>query len=145
MIVSNTGALTILGVGTQPGSIFWTNPSDERIKGNIAPHTEGLAQILALRPIAYEYNGLGGTVVDGRRHVGLSAQHTMTVAPSTVSSTRAKLDPNDAHEIDLLSIDASPIFFSMINAIRDLSDQIEALRTLPPPKQRGFFARMFSF
>ena len=127
MTVSNTGALTILGTGTQPGSLFWSNPSD----------TDGLDTILALKPIAFEYSGEGGIEATGKRFVGLSAQDAQAVIPRTVSKVRGVIDGD---ETDVLTVNASELLFTLINAVKDLSAEIDTLRK---PK-RNFFARMFS-
>jgi len=136
MTVSDSGALKILGQGTQPGSLFWSNPSDVRLKHKIEPHTDGLAHILALRPIAFEYNGLGGIEATGKRYVGLSAQELKSIIPRAVSSERGKID---GEETDILTIDASEILFTLINAVQELAAQIAS----PPPKKRPFITRIF--
>jgi hypothetical protein len=133
MTVSNTGALTILGTGTQPGSVFWSNPSDIRLKHKIEPHTDGLDTILALKPIAFEYSGEGGIEATGKRFVGLSAQDAQAVIPRTVSKVRGVIDGD---ETDVLTVNASELLFTLINAVKDLSAEIDTLRK---PK-RGFFA-----
>ena len=102
MIVTDTGALTILGAATKPGGGAWTAASDRRLKRNIEPHADGLAQLLALRPVAYEYNGRGGIPDTGIRHVGLIAQEAQ-------------------------------LLYTMINAVRELSAEIETLKAALQP------------
>ncbi len=128
LTLSDTGALVILGSATKPGGGAWTNPSDERLKRNIEPHTDGLAVIRALRPIIYEYNGRGGTPDTGTRHVGLSAQAAQAVIPRAVGHMHALLDPDDDDATDLLTVDPSELIYTLCNAVRELAAQVEALQ-----------------
>jgi hypothetical protein len=125
---SIAGALTITGTATKPGGGSWTATSDDLVKKDVRPHTDGLAQILALRPIVYRYNGRGGTIADGREHVGLSAQAARSVIPRAVTSSLVRLDPEDPEETDLLALDSSELLYTVLNAVRELSAEIEALK-----------------
>ena len=133
MIVTDTGALTILGAATKPGGGAWTAASDRRLKRNIEPHAAGLAQLLALRPVAYEYNGRGGIPDTGIRHVGLIAQEAQPIIPRAIGHRRTKLDPSDEYETDVLTVDASELLYTMINAVRELSAEIETLKAALQP------------
>ena len=63
-----------------------TQSSDIRIKRDVWGYDAGLAEVTALRPITYCFNGRGGTVEDGRRHIGLIADEVEGVMPEMVGT-----------------------------------------------------------
>jgi len=140
LILTDAGALTILSTATKPGGGAWTATSDDRVKADVTSHTDGLAHILRLRPIGYRYNGRGGTVDDGRYHVGLSAQSTIDIAPRMVSSFQAKLDFADDHLTDIYTVDSSELVYTLVNAVQDLTAEVDALKRLA---KRSWWQRLF--
>lgn len=132
--MTDAGALTLTGATAyKSGGGLWTATSDERLKRNIAPHTDGLAVIRALRPIQFEYNGKGGIPDTGVRHVGLLAHEAQPVIPRAIGHLHAKLDPNDKHDTDLLTVDASELLYTLVNAVQALSAQVAALQAAAAP------------
>jgi hypothetical protein len=108
--------------------------SDERLKKNIEPYTRGLKEIRKLRPITFVYTGKGTTELDnGSTRTGLSAQATQLVMPEIVFEM-----PEPAHDTTRppypnftipgqLSMDTQPLLYTVINAIKELAEQNEAL------------------
>ena len=108
--------------------------SDERLKNNIEPYTRGLKEIRKLRPITFTYTGKGTTELDnGSTRTGLSAQATQLVMPEIVFEM-----PEPAHDPTRppypnftipgqLSMDTQPLLYTVINAIKELAEQNEAL------------------
>ena len=112
----------------KPGTSSWTVASDERIKTDIRPFTDGLNTILGINPVLYKYNGKGGFIADGKDYIGVIAQDIQKVAPYTVNSYYDKLNPADATSIELLNFNSGDLTFTTINAIKELNNKIEALK-----------------
>jgi uncharacterized coiled-coil protein SlyX len=110
----------------KPTSNTWTIASDQRLKDNITSFSDGLGVIMNINPVNYVLNGLGG-MPSGAKGIGVIAQDIQNIAPYTVSTFRAKLNPSDPHETDLLSFDSSALTFVLINAIKEQQGQISAL------------------
>jgi hypothetical protein len=114
----SSGNLIITGTATKPGGGSWTASSDARVKQNIASFVPGLAALLALKPVNYQYNGEGGTVADGKTYVGLIAQDVQPVLPQMVG------DDADG----FLTLDPSALPYVLINAVQQLAAQVAALQ-----------------
>jgi hypothetical protein len=99
--------------------------SDIRTKKNIRSYMRGLAEVLQMEPIEYEYNGEGGTQpIAGQTYRGLSAQELQKFLPEAVLSRRDKIN---GEETDVLSIDMAPIPWVLINAIKELGARLAIL------------------
>jgi hypothetical protein len=81
-----------------------------------------LAEVMRLRPVAYQFNGKGGTVRDGRQHVGLVADEAQRVMPEMVGSDGGQLDGRA-----IKTLDATALVYALVNAVRELADRITAL------------------
>jgi hypothetical protein len=101
--------------------------SDRNVKQDIRPFREGLEIVEHMSPVAYRYNGLADTV-EGPEDIGLIAQELQTIAPYLVSGTRRKLRQADAEETEVLSIKPMTIVYVLVNAVKDLSRQVQALQ-----------------
>ena len=101
--------------------------SDRTVKTDIRPFADGLDVVTQLSPVAYHYNGLADTV-EGSEDIGLIAQELNAVAPYLVAATRHKLRPADADETEVLSIKPISLVYVLVNAVKDLSRQLQALQ-----------------
>lgn len=81
---AGVGNISVNVNGFKPGGGAWGAFSDERLKEKIQPITYGLEEILALRPVTFQYNGKGGYEKDGRTHYGLIAQEVKQILPEFV-------------------------------------------------------------
>ena len=106
--------------------------SDRNVKTDIRPFREGLDIIEHMSPVTYRYNGLADTV-EGPEDIGLIAQELNAIAPYLVSATRRKLRPADAEETELLSIKPMTIVYVLVNAVKELSWQLQALQKQVEP------------
>jgi len=113
----------------KPGGGSWDGASDSRLKENIIPYTKGLTEILLIDPVTYEYNGLAGTT-KGEKYTGVIAQEIKEIFPETVSIYKAKLNENDEEATDLYNFNASDLTFALINAVKQLSAEIELLKSI---------------
>ncbi len=130
-VVSAAGALTtplqLLGSGdiiisgnnaTKATGSAWINPSDPRLKDDIASYAAGLSEICQLAPITYRLKAQP----DGPLCYGFDASAVKDIFPECVSTTRMKLDPADEEETDdVLTFDMHPILVALVNAVKELA------------------------
>jgi hypothetical protein len=137
LVLDGLGDLTILGANAiKPGGGSWTAPSDPALKRDAEPYQSGLSELLALVPISYEYNGQGGTRDDGRRHIGLDAEHARDILPELVGSmVHRPSRPDLEHpgqqiwgpEEEYLTVDPSALIYVLINAVQTLDERVRRL------------------
>jgi hypothetical protein len=111
----------------KPGTNAWTVASDERLKRNIQPFTEGLGTLLQFDPLAYEYNGLDGTP-EGMQAVGLSAQQAANIYPPMVKSHPGVIAEK---EVTILDLNNSDLTWMMVNAFKQVDLRLKALEGKP--------------
>jgi len=122
--VTGIGDLTISGNNaTKATGTTWINPSDPRLKQDVAPYAAGLAELVQLEPITYRLKAQP----DGPLCYGFDAEKVRDVFPECVTSTRMKLDPTDEEETeDVLVFDMHPILVALVNAVRELAEKVNA-------------------
>lgn len=121
--------LHVVGTAAKTGGGVWTTPSDIRIKENIAPFKEGLSTLAGIEPVSFYYNGKAG-IPKGEKQYGVIAQEIQKVAPYTVTQTyKAKLNPSDEKETDLMAFDSGPLLYVLINSVKELNVKVDALQT----------------
>jgi hypothetical protein len=101
--------------------------SDVNVKKDIRPFQDGLEIVEKMSPVSYRYNGLGDTARDSEE-IGLIAQEVEKIAPFLVDKNRRKLRPTDTEETDLLNIKPMGIIYILVNAIKELNRQVQALQ-----------------
>lgn len=111
----------------KPSTNTWTIASDARLKTVKGEYQKGLIEICQVRPVRYEYNGLGGFAADGKEHVSIIAQELLQVFPECVDTFKGRLS-EDSEEIDLYNYNGHAITFALINAIKELKAEIEKLK-----------------
>jgi len=105
--------------------------SDERSKRDITDAQHGLATILGIRPIVFHRWNPATKVRAERPEIGFSAQQIRTVLPEAVTD----MDPPDAAWRDLvgdgkiMGVRTDPIVAALVNAVRELQEQIHQLRS----------------
>lgn len=111
----------LLELGTddavKPNGGTWSAPSDRRLKTNIRDYEDGLAKVMAIRPVRYNYNGKMDMPTEPE-FIGLIAQEIQEVAPYTVKSTEG--------EEGYLFVDGTPLTYMLINAVQDQQEIIDA-------------------
>lgn len=111
--------LSVNGGASKVGGGSWSVFSDERLKTVHGAFSRGLEAVAQLEPIRFEYrpeNPLG--LRAGAEYVGFSAQAVQNVIPEAVSTA----------DNGYLRLDADPILWTMLNAIKELKGQNDALR-----------------
>jgi hypothetical protein len=128
------------GTYWKPGGGGFADSSDVRSKRDIVTYPRGLAEILSLNPIVYSHNGKCGTIDDGRRWVGLIAQEVADIIPEMLVEDRparrglpsddpAHIQLEQVEEEDALALDfVAPVLFSLVNAVKELKTEIDALK-----------------
>ena len=116
------------------GGNLWAVPSDERLKTNVNDFTDGLEQVLQIRPVTFEYNGKGGTT-KGEQSVGILAQEIQQIAPNMVSnysyvkSASSGIgfedDNSRAEKEDFLKYNGNALQYMLVNAIKQQQEIIE--------------------
>lgn len=121
--------LTVFGDASKTGTAVWKTFSDRRLKQDINPFGDGLSVLNGIKPVTFRYNGKLGYPTD-ETYVGVIAQEIETVAPYTVDSFKAKLNPEDVNQTDILRFDANALTYICINAIKELNVKVEELKKL---------------
>jgi hypothetical protein len=140
------------GTAYKPGGGSWTATSDERIKTVLGDYTPGLTEILQVQPVAYTYLGNDTPTAaltrtpddpapaqapypaspnyeaaeDGREFVGFIAQDLEKVFPGMVSQAPGFIDGEAV--ADLRSVDISNLIYALVNAVKTLASEVEALK-----------------
>jgi len=125
------------GSTVQQGNCYaaaYPGPSDARIKKNVQPWAaRGLAEIVALDIVSFEYNGRGGMSDDGVTRYGVIAQDVQAHLPEAVHVMPASAAPIGASlpdEVpDQLAFDSDTLLFTVVNALKEISARLNALET----------------
>lgn len=100
----------------KPNGGVWAAPSDRRLKTDIVDFEDGLAKVMAIRPVRYHYNGKMNMPTD-QEFIGLIAQEIQEVAPYTVKVT-------EGSEEGYLFVDGTPLTYMLINAVQEQQEII---------------------
>jgi hypothetical protein len=124
------------GVAYKAGGGTWTAPSDERIKTVLGDYAPGLEEVLQLRPITYVYKANDappdGTSAhaqaasDQTEFVGFVAQELEQIFPDMVSQREGYVDGQRV--TDLRHVDVSSLIYALVNAVKELKAEVEALK-----------------
>jgi Chaperone of endosialidase len=131
--LDNLGNFNFVGSGLayKAGGGTWTAPSDARIKTVDGEYASGLEQVLALRPVVYRYKGNHSAFSHPyypsyKQFVGLIAQEAEQIMPDLVTLHEGTIDGQEV--TDLRALDPSNLIYALINAVKDLKAEIEALK-----------------
>ncbi len=108
----------------KPTSSAWTIASDERLKTNVKPFTEGLSLINKINPVWFTYNGKAG--MPNETGVGTLAQEFQKIAPYMVKPWEYNNEKGVSETY--LGIDYGPLTFVIVNAIQEQQQEIEELK-----------------
>jgi len=110
-------------------STAWTATSDRRIKKDIVPNTKGLAAIIQLEPMNFYYKSdeeLQEELPGAKEGLPLNKLTTSAIAQELDLIFPEAIQRRGEHGI--MSVNTDPIFWSMINAIKELSAEIDELK-----------------
>ena len=109
----------------------WAQTSDRRIKKDIQPNTKGLAEICQVDPKTFlyksdeelheipEFEGCAEGLPQNKRVTSAIAQEVQVPFPEAVT---------ERNDYGMLSVNTDPIFWAMINSIKELSAQVDELK-----------------
>jgi Chaperone of endosialidase len=127
MWLDSAATFTIAGAtAVKASGTTWANPSDRRLKDDIADYATGLAAITQLQPRTFVYNGKGGSPA-GLRGYGFIADEVEPVMPEMVGVRAGLLDPADENETDIQTLDQSNLILALVNAVRELAARLAAV------------------
>lgn len=118
------------GVYNEANTASWSTVSDERIKKNIVDSSVGLAQINQLRVRNYNYKTneemplhedgkpFAKNLDTSKTVTGFIAQEIQQVMPCCVRE----------NERGVLSVNTENVLFALVNAVKELSAEVEALK-----------------
>ena len=111
--------LSVNGDASKTGANTWLSFSDERLKTIKGQFNTGIKALMQLQPIRYEYkkNNTLGITSEGE-HIGFGAQAVQSVIPEAVTKS----------DSGYLMVNADPILWTMLNAIKEQQQQIEQLK-----------------
>jgi len=116
-------AIAVGTLATMEGIVTtFTAVSDERLK-NATMYAGGLAEILAINPIRFTYNELGqkfGGWDKEHVYVGFSAQNVQKSIPEAIQGYEG--------EEKYLSFDDRPVIAALVNAVKELKAELDALK-----------------
>jgi hypothetical protein len=118
------------GNTTQLGACYATaypGPSDARLKRNIQPWARGLAAVVQLQPVSFEYNGEGGLFDDGVTRFGFVAQDAEAYLPEAVHVMPPPSASVQNPLSNQLAFDNGTLIAAMVNAIKELATRVTAL------------------
>jgi len=103
--------------------VAWTVTSDARDKTEFAPVPHGLDFISALEPTEYQFRAGGreSEQGDGKRRYGFLAQDVLALEGDDPVIT-------DAEDSENLKLKESQLIPVLVNAVKELSSQVEDLR-----------------
>ena len=101
----------------------WSQISDLALKSDVEPYKDSLAQVLQINPIRYRFKEESG--LGAGQYVGVAAQDLQKIAPYMVGTGKLKPDSKEEY----LTIDNGAMTYMLINAVKDLNAEIEALKT----------------
>src|SRR5947207_3285076 len=111
--------LSVNGDADKTGGNTWLAFSDERLKNIKGNFNSGLKAVMQLQPIRYEYkqdNVLG--LKSNGEHIGFGAQAVQKIIPEAVTKNSA----------GYLMVNADPIMWTMLNAIKEQQKEIAQLK-----------------
>jgi len=121
--------LHVNGTAGKPGGGDWAAASDRQLKENINAYNDGLASIMSINPVTYEYNGKGGIDTGDKEFVGVIAQELKEVAPYMVQPYIYKDINPETNEViateEYLAVDPSAITYMLVNAVQEQQEIIE--------------------
>ena len=98
------------------GNAMWTLASDARLKEQIIPYKEGLAELLKINPVKYHYTKASG-FNNVNENIGILAQELKEVAPYMVFKKKGQHTNEEFYNVNL-----SPMLFMFVNAFKEVNE-----------------------
>jgi Chaperone of endosialidase/YadA head domain repeat (2 copies) len=133
------GDLEVQTGAYKPGGGAWSVMSDERLKKNIAPFTDGLSKLMQINPVWFQYTAELGLPEPEKRYVGVIAQKIRQVLPFTIEETMiGQMNGEDEQGNEYiikegkpyLTFDPSALTYVTINAVQEQQVMIDERQEL---------------
>jgi hypothetical protein len=126
----------VSGVYNGANSANWTVVSDLRIKKNIVDSTKGLDVVKLLNVKNFNYKSDFEIPTDSNGKSLITRLNTTTTVTGVIAQDVQSAIPEaiNVGTNGLLSVNADPIFWAMLNAIKELSAKVDALEAIVNPK-----------
>lgn len=124
--------LTVYGGAAKDDGPNWAVASDKRLKENIRPFEGGLAEVLQIKPVTFNY--IKQWDPESKPQVGVIAQDMQKIAPYTVQELKLEYESDEKANRKVQGIDTyltynhSSVSFMVINAIKEQQSMIDDLR-----------------
>ena len=118
--------LSVNGNASKSGGGSWATFSDKRVKKNIRQYKKGLDEILQIKPFIFNYNAKSGYSDTHKDYVGVIAQDIEHILPNTITQFDDSNGPSGLS--DKRQFESSEILWALVNAIKELQAQNEALK-----------------
>ncbi len=105
------------GTAGKPGGGSWSTSSDRRLKQDIQPYSDGLAKLLAIKPVTFRYNEKSGYDTKPQ-YVGIIAQDLKEVVPYMVGTF-------EKDGTQYYNVDNSAMTYMLVNAVKELTQKLE--------------------
>lgn len=114
-----THLLSVNGTAGKTGGGMWSVFSDRRLKDMHGEYDKGLSEIIALRPVKFNYKADNPLGLDNEcEEIGLIAQEVQEIFPEAVSVSQS----------GYLDFNMHPINVAFVNAIKELNSSNAALK-----------------
>jgi hypothetical protein len=123
-LTNSANIFDVNGTAGKPGGGTWATFSDERLKQDVKPYSEGLKNLLQINPVWFHYNSKSGYDTKPE-YVEVLAQELQHAAPYMVTASPQKLNDGSA---GYLQVDNSAMIYMLINAVKEQQQQIEGLK-----------------
>ena len=117
---TNTSFTAVGSIKTTSTTTSYNITSDYRLKENVAPMTNALATVSALKPVTYTWKA------DGSSGQGFIAHELQAVVPDCVSGEKDAVD-KDGNPV-YQGIDTSFLVATLVSAIQELKAEIDQLK-----------------
>ena len=107
---------------------YYGATSDRRLKTNIGSINNGLAKVLTLDGIVYNWNELANKDLNVKE-AGVIAQQIQAVLPEAISITMVKDDETNTEYLGVSYTDVIPLLVASIKELKTLVDAQSALIT----------------
>ena len=135
LTTSPSDELSVNGDASKPGGGSWDNFSDARVKRDVAPYNDGLAQVLEIRPVTYKYiEEFAMPRNPDKEFVGIIAQDIQKIAPYMVETINYGREEEKTEEgetkvtnpgQEILQYNGTALSYMLINAVQEQQKQIE--------------------
>lgn len=115
--------LEVNGAASKTGGGTWATASDNRLKRDIKPFSDGLSVLKKINPVWFKYNGLANISNNGKEYVGIIAQEMKLIAPYTIGTFT-----DSETNVEYLNYDANAVTYILINSVKEQQLTIEALK-----------------